>query len=250
MGKDFIKTSGCKHTRSSRNTQHVVACKPNKLLLTRHFATFNSMQRRSFDQNRYDTRPKSGTDTQAANDSDNAELLEQLYQYQKTKRRRTWRKLGTALLITTLTALVVWQGYVYYQRQQLLNQIPISIRKTVNFPIYVPGKVKIEPTTASYSNGIFIYQTVPSTTTDGGEYTVSEQPKPLGFDASKYKTSQGLTETEEINLPIGLAISGKVLNRAVFILVTDKTLISIVSTSQTYARIPQEFAQNLVRITR
>jgi|GEM_PF-2211125 len=206
------------------------------------------MRGRNFEQNRYGTRPKNTVITQTAKNPDSAELLEQFYQYQKAKRYRAWRRSGIVLFGLLLIAFVSWQSYAYYQHQQPTSQIPKSIRQNATFPLYAPDEAsyKIIKGTASYDNDILMYQT--SSVGSSDLYTVTEQLKPIGFDISQYKTNQGLTNVNELTLPSGKAISGKVLNKSVLILVADKTLISVVPASATNTQLPEELARSLVQI--
>jgi len=185
------------------------------------------MQRRSFDQNRYANGP-AYTVNQPEKPVDNTELLDQLYRYQKLKQRRVWRKSGFVLLTLLLVGFLTWQGYNYYLSRQLASQIPVAIRQSIGFPVYIPsGNYRTNDQSYVNSNDILSFKV----TGNGNEFMFSEQALPADFVLSNYTNGIGISEHKEITTSNGKALLGKVLNKNILIVSTQKTLITVTSSA-------------------
>jgi hypothetical protein len=153
------------------------------------------------------------------------DLLEKLDRYQSAKKRKARKSAALALIILTFLAATVWSGYSWIQHRQLTARVPANIREEAGFPIYMPSENKIrpEPKTFDYSNGVILFTAVAGNT----RFTISEQQKPAEFDLSKFSTAQGLSNAKEVTLKSGQALIGTVHGLSIGIIDTGKTIITI-----------------------
>lgn len=183
------------------------------------------MQRTSFEQPGSSKRPVERIYAAEAK-QDRAELEQELPRLRKLQRARKWRQALVLLTVLVLLAGGAWRGFTQYQHRQLINQVPASIRASVDFPIYIPAadRLKLRPGSISYSAGNLIF-----TIGDGeSKLIVTEQAKPTDFDVNKFA---GITATTAVVSRLGAGVRGKVANRTIVILATDKTLVTCVALS-------------------
>lgn len=174
------------------------------------------MQTSSLDQNNDNIPQKS-----------ESELLDHIYQYQKSKRQQIWRKTIIIFALLTILSAASWQGYIYSKHQHLVGMVPQSIRQNINFPIYLPTQSNSSPNQQSfnYSSGVLIF----TAGSNDMQLTIMQQQRSADFELGKFSVGEGLTEIKELTINGNKVLQGKLNGHSIGIVDTGQSIVTMTS---------------------
>ena len=154
------------------------------------------------------------------------EPLEQPRRLQKSQ--KNYKVLSICLIVIILVMLVAGGWMIMSNKssqKQTLTVVPQSVLDSVEFPLYYPAQLPKDFRTSSppqAQNGIvtfnYIYQ-------DDKQLIMTQQARP--------KLMEEVKKTKEITLPFGKSYIADLNGRTAGIVVTDKTLVIITSSTKT-----------------
>ena len=184
------------------------------------------MQRRSNEQVHTGERPRYRVNLPEPAENRTA-LLEEINKLQKSKKNRWLRRVVILLLVLGLLIAGGWYGLRYYQKRQLVNQIPLSIRQSVSFKLVYPTQNKLNPDSVQYVGGVVSY----TVNVHENVMYVTLQSSPENFDFTSF--AKQINQPTSIRTPLGKATLGSLSNRQIGSLKTDDCWVLITATQDT-----------------
>lgn len=164
----------------------------------------------------------------------------------KKHRKLVWLVCIAAIVLLTSLAVL---GKSIYSTQQLKKQIPASVQTKVTFALYIApaSKLKTDKSSFNYTNDVLQFL---GTIKNGDQVSISQQKKPIGtdFDLGKFLTSEGLSGGRQFSVNAGSSLIGNLRGRAICIIDTGKTIITITSTTNANTIHVEELAKLLTKL--
>ncbi len=127
-----------------------------------------------------------------------------------------------------LSAFVSFLGLQYFQKQKIVSQVPLSIRESVSYPIYIP-RSNIYSSTYISSAGIFSGKIK----VGQSQITLTEQQRPAEFELAKFISYDQLVGGRQLVINGNQALTGRVRLMNIAVMDTGKTIITLISSDQT-----------------